>query len=225
LRQPRAEEPPLIQVMAKSAAKADGGRGSEGEVEMAGSRVALAVVVAVAVWAAPLTGEAQRPEPGPQDWWGPRTTDWERMWPRGTQRDRWEPGSMGVTQHQRMLRHWTFMNDDVPAAYRGVTSPMEPTQEVIAQGADLYAANCARCHGAIGYGDGSEGRSLVPSPALLAYLVQRPMAGDEYLVWAIAEGGMAFGTEMPAYRNALTEEEIWAIIAYMRAGFSSYGTE
>ncbi|GLO76368.1 hypothetical protein MACH18_34480 [Phaeobacter italicus] len=46
-----------------------------------------------------------------------------------------------------------------------------------------------------------------------------PMSGDEYLLWAISEGGQRFGTEMPAFREALTEEEIWKIIAYMRAGF------
>jgi mono/diheme cytochrome c family protein len=134
------------------------------------------------------------------------------------QRDEWRWGMMGPGQQQRMLRHWTYMNEGVPAAYRGARSPV-PTPEAIAQGAELYADNCARCHGASGYGDGAEGRSLVPSPALLTYLVRMPMAGDEYLLWAISEGGVAFGTDMPAFKGELTEDEIWAIIAYMRAGF------
>lgn len=177
------------------------------------------IVAGVAALAGPLA--AQQREPGPEDWWGPRTMDWDRMWPRGVERDRWEPGRMGVTQNQRMLRHWAFMHGEVPAAYRGRTSPVEPTAEVIADGAALYAAECARCHGSIGYGDGAEGRSLVPSPALLSYLVQKPLAGDEYLLWAIAEGGAAFGTEMPAFKGSLDEAEIWAIIAYMRAGFAA----
>jgi mono/diheme cytochrome c family protein len=128
---------------------------------------------------------------------------------------------MGVTQNQRMLRHWTFMNDDVPEAYRGADEPRRADAGSDRPRCGSLRRECAECHGAIGYGDGTEGRSLVPSPALLTYLVQRPMAGDEYLLWAIAEGGMAFGTEMPAYKNALTEDEIWAIIAYMRAGFAS----
>ena len=33
------------------------------------------------------------------------------------------------------------------------------------------------------------------------------------------EGGDPFGTEMPAFKDRLTEEQIWQIIAYMRAGF------
>lgn len=188
---------------------------------MRSALVALAVVLALALGLAPPTVDAQREEPGPQDWWGPRTPDWERMWPRDMQRDRWGPGRMGVTQHQRMLRHWTFMTEGVPEAYRGAASTVEATPETLALGAELYAAQCAECHGAIGYGDGTEGRGLVPSPALLVYLVQRPMAGDEYLLWAITEGGAAFGTEMPAYKYALTQDEIWSIIAYMRAGFSA----
>ncbi|MEZ5859277.1 MAG: cytochrome c [Geminicoccaceae bacterium] len=186
---------------------------------MARSVLAMAVVVAVAAWAAPLDGSAQQRDFGPQDWWGPGSGDWERMWPEGRERDRWSPGRMGVTQNQRMLRHWTFMNGQVPEAYEGATSTVERTPETIARGAELYAAHCARCHGEIGYGDGTEGRSLVPSPALLAFLVQRPIAGDAYLNWAIAEGGSAFGTEMPAYKEALAEDDIWAIIAYMRSGF------
>ncbi len=31
--------------------------------------------------------------------------------------------------------------------------------------------------------------------------------------------GPGFGTEMPAYREALAEDDIWAIVAYMRSGF------
>lgn len=192
---------------------------------MSRSLLALVVAVAVAAWAAPIAGSAQQRELGPEDWWGPRAKDWGRMWPRDVERDRWSPGRMGITQNQRMLRHWTFMNEEVPEAYRGRTSTAERTPAVIAEGGDLYAAHCARCHGAIGYGDGTEGRSLVPSPALLSFLVQRPIAGDEYLIWAIAEGGAAFGTEMPAFKNALTDDELWAIIAYMRAGFASPAAE
>lgn len=186
---------------------------------MARSLPAFLVALAVAVGAAPLVGSAQDRDFGPEDWWGPGSGDWERLWPEGRERDRWSPGRMGVTQNQRMLRHWTFMSGDVPEAYRDATSTVERTPATIDQGAGLYTAHCARCHGEIGYGDGTEGRSLVPSPALLAFLVQKPIAGDAYLNWAISEGGVAFGTEMPAYKEALTEDDIWAIVAYMRSGF------
>ena len=62
-------------------------------------------------------------------------------------------------------------------------------------------------------------RSLLPSPALLAFIIQRPISVDEYLLWSIAEGGKQFDTEMPAFKTILTRDEIWQIIGYMRAGF------
>ncbi len=60
--------------------------------------------------------------------------------------------------------------------------------------------------------------SLTPSPALLAYLVQQPIAVDQYLLWTISEGGQAFGTAMPAFKKVLSQDEIWEIVAYLRAG-------
>lgn len=64
-----------------------------------------------------------------------------------------------------------------------------------------------------------ENRSLLPSPALLAYMIQRPIAVDEYLLWSISEGGKQFDTAMPAFKGTLSREEIWKVIAFMRAGF------
>ena len=117
------------------------------------------------------------------------------------------------------MRHRTFMSEGVASAYRGARSTVAATEGTISDGRALYEANCASCHGSSGMGDGEAGRSLSPSPALLSYLVQMPMAVDEYLLWSVSEGGAPFGTDMPAFKDQLSEEEIWQIIAYMRAGF------
>jgi mono/diheme cytochrome c family protein len=42
---------------------------------------------------------------------------------------------------------------------------------------------------------------------------------DEYLLWSTSEGGVQFGTEMPAFKTVLTERQIWQIVIYMRADF------
>ena len=68
-------------------------------------------------------------------------------------------------------------------------------------------------------GDGEAASSLNPSPALLAYMIQMPMSVDEYMLWSISDGGAAFGTKMPAFKDVLTRDEIWKIVTYMRAGF------
>jgi hypothetical protein len=68
-------------------------------------------------------------------------------------------------------------------------------------------------------GNGEAGRALSPSPALLAYMIRRPISVDEYLLWTVSDGGTAFGPDMPAFKHKPAGEDIWRVIAYMRAGF------
>jgi mono/diheme cytochrome c family protein len=145
--------------------------------------------------------------------------------PGGMQHDNWRRETMGSGQRQRMLRHRTFMNEGVPTAYRGARSTVQTTVDTVAAGRALYEANCASCHGATGMGDGEAGRSLSPPPALLSYMVRMPMAVDEYLLWSISDGGERFNTDMPAFRDALSEDEIWKIVVFMRAGFPPVAPE
>ena len=70
-------------------------------------------------------------------------------------------------------------------------------------------------------GAGVEGLGLSPSPALLAYMMQTPMAIDKYMMWTISDGGEQFGTEMPAFKKIIPRNEIWEIITFIRAGFPS----
>lgn len=151
------------------------------------------------------------------DWWGHGPMGPGHMRPDDMHGWGWD--QMGSSQQQRMQRHWTYMNEGVPAAYRGARNPFRATAEVSAEGKVLYSDNCSTCHGPKGLGDGEAGRALIPSPALLRWFVQTPMSGDEYLLWTISEGGKQFGTDMPAFKGNLREASIWKIIAYMRAGF------
>jgi len=119
----------------------------------------------------------------------------------------------------RAARHREFMQAGVPLEYRSRRIPYPQAKMVIDDGGRLYKRHCASCHGSKGAGDGEAGRDLTPSPAFLAYLIKRPRSVDEYLLWTISEGNDHFGSEMPTFKDALTEEEIWQIVAYMRADF------
>ena len=119
----------------------------------------------------------------------------------------------------RAERHREFMQAGVPVEYRHRRNPYPAETGTIREGGRLYRANCEACHGAGGLGDGVAARDLTPPPAFLSFLIERPRAADQYLFWTIAEGGARFGTEMPAYKDSLTESEIWRIISWMRAGF------
>ena len=162
---------------------------------------------------------AQSPDPGP------RPGQWDMWNPNWMHRDMWGPGHMGPGMRQRMARHWAFMHQGIPAPYRGARNPLPPNANTISEGRTLYQENCASCHGTTGMGDGEAANSLNPSPALLAYMIQMPMAVDEYMLWSISDGGEAFGTAMPAFKGALTNDEIWKIVTYMRAGFPAGQTQ
>jgi mono/diheme cytochrome c family protein len=165
----------------------------------------------VAAWAAPAAAQQSHPPAGRGgvDYWQP---DW-------MVRELWGPGRMPKGMMTRILRHTTYMQYGVPKDYEGATSTARPGPETTAAGARLYATNCASCHGKDGLGEGDAANALSPSPALLAYMIRRPISVDEYLLWAIADGGVQFQSAMPAYKDKLTRDEIWQLIAYMRAGF------
>jgi mono/diheme cytochrome c family protein len=115
-------------------------------------------------------------------------------------------------------RHHVAMMGSVPAPYTKVSNPLPQTTATINRGAAVYAANCASCHGATGLGDGAAARSLSPRPANLAWLSNMPMSRwDPFMYWTIAEGGAQFGTRMPAFKDSLAKDDIWAVIAYIQA--------
>ena len=143
---------------------------------------------------------------------------WSNMWKEG-QVTPWELKNMSPEQRQRLARHSTFMNKDVPQIYLDAENDVGYTTRTILAGGDLYVAHCTKCHGDTGLGNGEAAGDLMPSPALLAYLMEQPIAIDPYLLWTVSEGGVAFGTKMPAFKDVLSKEQIWHIVAYLRAGF------
>lgn len=155
---------------------------------------------------------------------GPGQGHW--MWP-GHGMMRGMQGQMGpgmgpwMGRGASMVRHMYYMHNGIPAKYRGKVNPLPTSPENVREGAKLYADNCASCHGARGFGDGEAGKDLNPPPANLAYMIRMPMLNDEYLFWTTSEGGEPLGSEMPAFKDVLSEEETWKIVAAMRAGFPS----
>ena len=168
----------------------------------------LCMLAAFGAVAQDTPGGERRPRGG-VDYWQP---DW-------MVRELWGPDRMPKGMVTRMLRHSTYMNFGVPPEYEGARSALAPSREAMEAGGRTYARECAGCHGKDGLGDGDAENALSPSPALLAYMINRPIAVDEYLLWSIADGGVQFQSQMPAFKDKLSRDEIWRVIAYMRAGF------
>ncbi len=87
------------------------------------------------------------------------------------------------------------------------------------KGTILYKdAGCPECHGAGGLGDGPSAGRLTAGgrPTRPADLTRRPFKGGdraEDIYRALAAG--LDGTPMPSYRDALDEDQIWALAVYV----------
>ena len=118
-----------------------------------------------------------------------------------------------------MARHQEVLMKGVPAPYDKMRDRTPDSDAKLRRATMLFERNCASCHGWSGRGTGPEGFFLVPAPADLAWLDKAPSERAEpYLYWTIAEGGAKFESEMPAYKQTLSKEDIWALAAYLRAG-------
>ncbi len=123
------------------------------------------------------------------------------------------PGGM---MNCSMARHYQAMRIGIPAPYAGMRNPLAPTQETLEAGKKHFLSHCASCHGEQGYGDGPAALALNPPPPNLHGVLRRGTARDDYLMWTISEGGKAFGSAMPAYKETLSEEARWQIIHFLR---------
>jgi mono/diheme cytochrome c family protein/plastocyanin len=96
--------------------------------------------------------------------------------------------------------------------------------EALGRAESLYARDCAACHGERGQGDGIAGKDLpgmakmdpnMPrGPADFTDGGQMLSAPDALLHGKILRGGM--GTGMPEFGSLYTDEELWAMVSYLR---------
>ena len=87
--------------------------------------------------------------------------------------------------------------------------------ESVTVGGEIYAINCALCHGDTGLGDGAGAVGLNPAPADLNERVQDRTAGE--LFWIVTNGSK--GTAMPPWEAALNEEDRWHVVNYLQDEF------
>jgi mono/diheme cytochrome c family protein len=123
------------------------------------------------------------------------------------------PGMMGGS----FVRRQFVMRNGVDPRYARVVNPLSPTTANIDAGRQLYAQDCAACHGPTGLGNGEAGKNLNPPPPNLVGVGRMPMATDGYLYWTIAEGGTLLKTAMPPFKSVLTQKQIWEVILFLRA--------
>ncbi len=160
-------------------------------------RVTLLIVVLIA-------GAACAPQTEPRD---PEARTWIRdMWTGPAVRPQEEarplPDRSLTVDGQRLLNRRD--------ARLALTNPLEPTPDVVADGAALYATYCALCHGDTGTGDGPLADRYRRMPDLTQrYVLDYP---DGFVYTIIREGGR----DMLRFADALSIDERWAVVHYLR---------
>ena len=134
-------------------------------------------------------------------------------------------GASGLTDFQR----W----DAVAAIWKANTTPAG-----LAEGRQLFAQNCAACHGETGGGNGvfaqkladageqstqnmaGSGDMKMKTPVNFTNPVNMLGASPALLQGKILRGGM--GTGMPMWGSIFTDRQIWNIISYLYSGMFDY---
>lgn len=103
------------------------------------------------------------------------------------------------------------------AAARGaaqVTPPSITNPRALDAGRIVYLGACSQCHGADADGKGWLGQLSYP-PASALNDADTQARSDAELYWIIANG-LSF-TGMPGFRDHLSDEQIWAVVTYLRS--------
>lgn len=112
----------------------------------------------------------------------------------------------------------------VPPAY----AHLEPAPSVwtdptiLRRGEEIHAVRCASCHGALGEGDGPDNTwAGLPMGSFRDRAMVAQMT-PAYWFWRVSEGGLvepyrSKGSAMPAYKEVLSADDRWAVIAYQHA--------
>ena len=104
----------------------------------------------------------------------------------------------------------------IPPGGSDEKSPLSSSADTIARGKAIFGANCARCHGQEGKGDGPDSDSAA---GLTDELRIEPNTEGVlfYKVW----NGHAIQLrtqvdDMPAFQGKLSKDEVWAVVEYLK---------
>ena len=87
-------------------------------------------------------------------------------------------------------------------------SPIQPTDENLTAGAQIYRDHCAVCHGLKGQDTTAIAKGMFPKPPqLFVHGVTDDPVGETY--WKVANGIRLTG--MPSFSGSLTDEQMWQV--------------
>lgn len=124
--------------------------------------------------------------------------------------------STAATKQHMALTHWMLdagLRYSVSANSDGIRAPSLADAGMVASGQSCYRAHCAQCHGAPGIAPEALGLGMMPIPNNLAQSAREWPA--EWLYYVTRKGVRMTG--MPAWEYRLSEENLWATVAFLKA--------
>ncbi len=94
------------------------------------------------------------------------------------------------------------------------TNPLQVDAKVLATGKAIFKDKCQKCHGATGKGDGPDADPDAQEDMDLTR-ANRAAKNPDGVVFFKAWNGRK-KPKMPAFKDDLTKEQIWAVVAYVQ---------
>lgn len=118
-------------------------------------------------------------------------------------------GAEGPAAEGLQNRGWTLGPDAETKQ-----NPFTPDQKTLTVGRAVYKQKCQRCHGPGGLGDGPD----ADPDATRMDLTDPKRAGqnpDGVVFYKVSNGRNS--PKMPAFKEELTEEQIWMVVTYVQS--------
>ena len=101
---------------------------------------------------------------------------------------------------------------DMTMDLKQVKNPTVDFDSSIKRGKDMFAKNCAKCHGLSGNGYGVVAHGFTTWPKQLWVWYEADSSADSYLFWILENGK----SDMPPWGLILSEDERWDLINYVK---------
>jgi mono/diheme cytochrome c family protein len=105
---------------------------------------------------------------------------------------------------------WTL-----PADAEQKKSPLTVDAKVLAAGKSVFKNKCQKCHGATGLGDGPDADPDHQSDMDLTNASRASKNPEGVMFYKVSNGRKK--PKMPAFKDELTEQQIWSVIAYAQS--------
>ncbi len=115
-----------------------------------------------------------------------------------------------------LIVHWLNEQNKpwiVPQEFKSLKNPLLPSESILSSARQIYADECAQCHGERGKGDGPEARTHTPLPADLTDAKRMATVTDGEIFYQITKGRRP----MPSFKRRLTQDQRWQLVLLVRS--------